>query len=51
MHMQMNHFELNFGSEKVVQSLKKMCVDGGADGYHQSQLNEVVEQTTQKEPC
>ena len=46
MHIQMDHFELNFESGKVVQSLK-MTVDGAH--HHQSELNEVVEQTTPKE--
>lgn len=51
MHMEMDHSELNPESGKVVQSLKRMCVDGGADvHHHRPQLNEVVtEYTTQKE--
>lgn len=48
MHIQMDHFELNFESGKAVQSLKKMVVDG-AHHHHQSKLNEVAERTTQKE--
>ena len=48
MHIQMNHFELNFESGKVAQSLKKMAVDG-AHHHHQSKLIEVAERTTRKE--
>jgi len=47
MHIQMDHFDLNFESGKVVQSLKKMTVDGAH--HHQSKLNEATERTTRKE--
>ena len=42
MYIQMYHFELNFDSGKVVQSSKKMSVDG-AHHHHQSELNEVAQ--------
>ena len=47
MYIQMDHFELNFEPGKVVQSLKKMAVDGAH--HYQSKLNEVAERTTQNE--
>jgi len=48
MRIQMDHFELNFDSGKVAQSLKKMAVDG-AHHRHQSKSDEVTERTTRKE--
>jgi hypothetical protein len=49
MHIQMDHFGLNSESGKVVQSLKKMVVDGAHHHHRQSKLNEVGERTTRKE--
>lgn len=49
-HTQMDHFELNLGTGKVVQPPKQMGVDDVVGAHHRrSKLSEVVQQTMQKE--